>query len=73
MSEAIKPVCVHVNSRYVQSDVRDLDVFDRYTLECAVRSCAGQANTLLDLGLNKEALLYVAFKNRIKDHLKENN
>ena len=62
-------VCVHVNSRYVWSDKYDLDVYDRYTLECAVRSLAGQINQWMEMGKPENATPYVEFKERIKRHL----
>lgn len=62
-------VCVHVNSRYVASDKYDLDVYDRYTLDCAVRSLAGQINMWMEMGKPEKAQPYVEFKERIKRHL----
>jgi len=65
-------VCVHVNSKYVSSDVYDLDVYDYYTLERAVMHCAGHINEWMELGKPEMAQPYVDFKARIKAHLGRN-
>ena len=65
----MESVCVHVNSRYVESNVHDLDVYDTYTLQRAVQSLAGHINNRMAEGKPEEAAPYVAFKERIKRHL----
>lgn len=62
-------VCVHVNSRYVESNVYDLDVYDYVTLSAAVRSLAGHSNSWMEQGKPEKAEPYIQFKNRIKRHL----
>jgi hypothetical protein len=62
-------ICVHVNSRYVESHVHDLDVYDRYTLQRAVQSLAGHINYYMAEGKPEKAAPYTAFKERIKRHL----
>lgn len=62
-------VSVHVNSRYVDSDKYDLDVYDRYTLERAIMSLANSINYYMSRGRVEEAQPYLDFKNRIKNHL----
>ena len=62
-------VCVHVNSRYVDSKTHDLDVYDIYTLGCAIQACARHINTWMEMGKPEKAQPYVDFKKRIKDHL----
>lgn len=62
-------ISVHVNSRYVDSDKYDLDVYDRYTLECAIMSLARNVNLYMAEGRPEEAQPYLDFKNRIKRHL----
>lgn len=63
-------VCVHVNRRYVQSDVYDLDVYDATTLDFAVLSCAGHINFWVGQNRPDKARPYVAFKDRIEAHLR---
>lgn len=65
-------ICVHVNSRYVESNKHDLDVYDSYTLQCAIQSLARRINSWMDLGEPEKAQPYLDFKNRIKKHLSEN-
>jgi len=72
-SRSITMPCVHVNSRYVESDVPDLDVYDRYTLEWAVRSFASLYNGAVDRNAKDEAAEYRAAKERIKSHLAGND
>lgn len=62
-------ICVHVNSRYVESSKHDLDVYDRYTLDRAVQSLAWHINHWMEAGEPEKAAPYVEFKNRIKKHL----
>ena len=62
-------VCVHVNSKYVESSVHDLDVYDYTTLSRAVQSLAGHANMWVKMGKPEKAEPYTQFKNRIKRHL----
>lgn len=62
-------VCVHVNSKWVESDVHDLDVYDYATLSAAVRSLAGHINNWMEQGKPEKAEPYIQFKNRIKRHL----
>ena len=62
-------VCVHVNSKYVESNVYDLDVYDFVTLSRAVQSLAGHANSWMEQGKPEKAEPYIQFKNRIKRHL----
>jgi hypothetical protein len=60
---------VHVNNCYVESHVHDLDVYDRYTLQRAVRLLAGRINYYMAEGTPEKAAPYAAFKERIKRHL----
>ena len=62
-------VCVHVNSRYVESSKHDLDVYDAYTLQHAVQSLAWHINFWAEIGKPDKAQPYIDFKNRIKKHL----
>ena len=62
-------VVVHVNSRYVDSEVHDLDVYDSFTLDWAIRSLAGHVNYWHKEGQPEKAEPYVKFKNRIKAHM----
>lgn len=61
---------VHVNSRWVDTSVYDLDVYDRHTLECAIYSLAWHINTWINTDEPEKAQPYVEAKNRIKKHLK---
>ena len=60
---------VHVNSRRVDSEVYDLDVYDRHTLECAIRALASQVNIWYEMGKPEKAQPYTEGKLRIKKHL----
>ena len=62
-------VSVHVNSRYVDSNKHDLDVYDSYTLQRAIQSLAWHINFWMDEGKPEKAQPYIDFKNRIKKHL----
>ena len=62
-------ICVHVNSRYVESTTIDLDVYDTATLCRAMQSLAGHAESWNKQGLPERAAPYTAFKGRIKRHL----
>lgn len=62
---------VHTNSRWVDTDVYDLDVYDRCTLECAVRSLARHINHWMEEGKEDKAEPYIRGKDRIKKHLLE--
>jgi hypothetical protein len=68
----METVCVHVNSRYVDSNKHDLDVYDSYTLQCAIQSLARDINGWMEMGKPEKAQPYLDFKNRIKKHLLEN-
>lgn len=61
---------VHVNSRYVDTDTYDLDVYDSYTLSKAIQSLAQHINTWVELGQPEKAQPYIIGKNRIKHHLR---
>ena len=65
----MKAVSVHVNSRYVDSTVYDLDVYDTYTLQRAVMALASQINFWMKEGEPDMAEPYVLFKERIKRHI----
>jgi hypothetical protein len=67
----METVCVHVNSRYVESNKHDLDVYDSYTLQCAIQSLARHINGWMEMGKPEMAQPYLDFKNRIKQHLLE--
>lgn len=60
---------VHVNSRWVDTSVYDLDVYDRYTLECAICSLAWHINQWVKRGKPDKARPYIEAKNRIKLHI----
>lgn len=60
---------VHVNSRYVDTDTPDLDVYDYFTLERAIQSLAGHSNEWILQGKPEMAQPYIDGKNRIKRHL----
>ena len=62
-------IVVHIENAYIESDTYDLDVYDRHTLERAIRSLAGSVNFWIKRGKPEEAEPYVKFKNRIKTHL----
>ena len=62
-------VCVHVNSRYVDSDKHDLDEYDTHTLQCAVQSLTWHINQWVKMGNPEKAQPYLDFKSRIKNHL----
>lgn len=66
-------VSVHVNNKYVDSNVYDLDVYDAYTLQRAVMSCASMINFWMKEGRPLKAAPYEAFKKRIKQHLGGNH
>jgi hypothetical protein len=68
----MKKITLHVNSRYVESDTPDLDVYDRPTLERAVQSLAENVNFWLKRDDPEKAEPHVKFKNRIKLHLSTN-
>lgn len=64
-----KTVCVHVNSRYVESNVEDLDVYDYATLSRAVQHLAAHAEDWRKMNRPDMAAPYTAFKERIKKHI----
>jgi len=67
----METICVHVNSRYVDNNKHDLDVYDSYTLRCAIQSLAWHINQWMEMGEPEKAQPYLDFKNRINKHLSE--
>ena len=60
---------VHVNSRWVNTDAYDLDVYDRHTLREAVKSLARHINYWMERDKPDKAQPYIEGKLRIKKHL----
>lgn len=63
---------VHTNSRWVDTSVYDLDVYDTYTLECAIRSLAWHINFWRERDKPEKAEPYIQGKARIKKYLSKN-
>jgi hypothetical protein len=60
---------IHVNSRYIDTDTHDLDVYDFYSLNRAITSLADHINFWMGEGKPEMAQPYIDGKNRIKRHL----
>ena len=60
---------VHVNSRWVDTSVYDLDVYDKHTLREAIQSLAWHINFWMARDKPDKAQPYIEGKQRIKKYL----